>query len=156
MTRVYFFGCWNEPGHFMFAPGRRSVLSAERQGIEFYGGDERIHIDGSIAPRKARDGSLCWAGQGKTRDERQRVRYGSGEYPQGQFLIHHLDTGFTAMSWWDRCQGDKRPGCSSTVLFEGKHDAVKMSVVLAEHFPHVLENLKKHGVELVEVPGGTR
>ena len=27
-----------------------------------------------------------------------------GECPQGQFLLHHLPNGFTAIAWWDRTQ----------------------------------------------------
>jgi hypothetical protein len=88
---------------------------------------------------------------GSTAEERQLIGYDSGELPQGQFLRHDLDTGFTAIQWWDRCQGDDRGACNSTILLEGKHASAEMLAALADHFPHVLENLRKAGVELVEV-----
>ena len=143
----FYFGCWNCPGHFSFAPGGRTVHGDR---IEHYGkGDHRHHLDGSLAPRKhASDGHLCWGGQdGKER----RIDYRSEEYPQGQFLIHHLDNGFTAMQWWDRNQGDNRGACNSTVLLKGEHGGGEMLMALHAHFPHVAENLKKAGVALDEV-----
>lgn len=91
-------------------------------------------------------------GQGKTPEERQTIDSCSVEEEQGRYLHHHLDDGFTALAWWDRCQGDRRGASSSTILLEGKHDAAAMLEALAQHFPHVLANLKRHGVELVEVP----
>jgi hypothetical protein len=77
----------------------------------------------------------------------------SEEYQQGQFLRHEL-LGFTALQWFDRCQGDIRGACNSTILLEGVHTSEEMLAALAEHFPHVLENLKRAGVELVEVEAG--
>lgn len=155
--RVYFFGCWNEAGHDLWAPGGRWVTRAENALFSSGG------LDGTLAPRRMdRDrrrgperlppGALCWAGQGKTSEERVDLLYDSDEYPQGQYLLHHLPNGFTALAWWDRCQGDTRGGCSSTFLLEGKHDAPAMLGALAQHFPHVLANLERHGVELVAVP----
>ncbi len=150
-----YFGCWNQSGHYLFLPGGQS---AHRQSsIELYGGAERIHLDGSLAPRKinkswlANFGKLCWQGQGKTNDERLRTGYDSEEYPQGQFLLHHLNNGYTAIQWWDRCQGDTRGACNSTILLKGVHTSAEMLAALQQYFPHVLANLKKAGVELVEV-----
>jgi len=93
-----------------------------------------------------RTGNLCWGAQ-FPRGEYVRA----DEYPQGQFLRHELDNGFTVLQWWDRCQGDSRGACNSTILLEGKHTTEELLAALAEHFPHVLENLKRAGVELVEV-----
>lgn len=130
------------------------MYGPERNKIEFYG--DRVHLDSTLAPRVHQpwygaDGFICWASKGKTQEERSRITYRSEECPQGQFLLHHLDNGFTAIQWWDRCQGDTRGACNSTILLEGEHDAATMLAALAEHFPHVLENLKKAGVELVEI-----
>lgn len=155
--RVYFFGCWNEPGHHLWGPGGRWLPRHEQSVFE-----GECNLDGTLAPRRmGRDrrrgagylppGSLCWAGQGRTAEERTGIRLDSVEYEQGQYLHHHLDNGFTALAWWDGCQGDKRGGCSSTILLDGRHDAPAMLAALAEHFPHVLANLKRCDVELVEV-----
>jgi len=160
--RVYYFGCWNSPGHYLHAPG--GAWPKDGRWREYYAGldGQPVHIDGTLAPRKmGRDrryapdwlppGSLCWQGQGKNNADRQSLVYCSEELPQGQYLVHHLDNGFTAMAWWDRCQGDTRGACNSVVLLEGRHDAAAMLAALQEHFPHVLANLRRHGVEPVEV-----
>lgn len=77
--------------------------------------------------------------------------YRSEEYPQGRFLIHYLDNGYTAMQWWDRNQGDTRPNCNSTILLKGTHTVEVMLAALHEYFPTVEENLIKASVELVHV-----
>jgi hypothetical protein len=75
----------------------------------------------------------------------------SGECPQGQFLLHHGVHGYTLIQWWDRCQGDTRGACNSSILLEGDHTSEEMLAALREHFPHVLANLERAGVALVEV-----
>ena len=92
----YFFGCWNQAGHFMYLPGGRR----EWNGPAYYG--DHIHLDGTLAPRrgvrgKVRGVEVCWMGQGATPDERQRIDFDSKEYSQGQFLRHVLDNGYTAI-----------------------------------------------------------
>lgn len=151
-ARCFYFGCWNDAGHYLFARGGRDVPYAERKPVETFGDD--VHIDGSLAPRRTRDGKIVWFGQGATRRDRMQIDSRSGECPQGQFLLHHLDNGYTAIQWWDRTQGDTRPGCSGTVLLEGVHAADAMLAALREHFPHVLANLTKSGVALVQVEAG--
>ena len=88
---------------------------------------------------------------GKTHEERRAIEYGSEEFPQGEFLLHKLDSGFTAIQWWDRAQGDKRGGCNSTILLEGNHDSAAMLNALKDNFPHVLDNLTKAGITLREI-----
>lgn len=146
--RCFYFGCWGEPGHYLFPKERFRV----RDAIEWYGPPgKRRHIDGTLAPRLARDGQITWEGR-STREERSTYgRNPSAECPQGHFLVHHLDNGFTAMQWWDRSQGDTRGGCNSTILLEGEHTADEMLAALHEHFPRVAANLKAAEIELVEV-----
>lgn len=145
MKRCFYFGCWGRAGHFLHAPSGRPVYRSD--DLVYYG-SPRQHLDGSLAPRKhEHDGRLCWSGQ--VTDE--AITYRSEEYPQGRFLLHHLDTGFTAIQWWDRTQGDSRGACNSTILLEGEHTAGEMIAALHEHFPTVAANLKAAGIELVEV-----
>lgn len=148
----YFFGCWNRPGHHLFAPGGRSADWKFEDRVVFYSG--RIHLDGTLAPRRDHDGAIVFQSMGKTDDERRRIKSRSGECPQGQFLRHLLDNGYTAIQWWDRCQGDGRGACNSTLLLEGERTTEECLAALREHFPHVVENLKRAGVELVEVMRG--
>lgn len=147
MTCLYF-GCWNQPGHYLFLPNGKWD-----HRLEYYDNQaDRVHLDGTLAPRLLkRSGTLCWAGLGDAVEERRRITRDSEECPQGQFLRHDLSTGFTAIQWWDRCQGDTRGACNSTILLEGKRSSEEMLAALKEHFPHVLANLERAGVKLVEV-----
>lgn len=140
--RCFFFGCWNQSGHYLFAPGGRRERS--NNGAALLG--NYTHIDGALAPRYGRGGALCW--------KASHPDGSSAEYPQGRFLRHVLDNGFTALQWWDQTQGDTRPGSNSTLLLEGDRTTEECLAALREHFPHVVENLKRAGVELVEVKRG--
>jgi len=71
--------------------------------------------------------------------------YGDNELPQGCFVRHSLSNGFTAIQWFDRCQGDTRSGCNSTILLRGDHPSETLLKVLADDFPTVLENIKRGG-----------
>lgn len=155
--RVYFFGCWNEPGHYLFEPGGRRPRGGPFDPL---GPGTGYLLDGGYAPRRAHPGTvtaadsrggICWAAMRPA--DRHRAHRESEECPQGEYLIHQRD-GFTLMSWWDRCQGDQRGACNSALLVEGEHDAAIMLAELAARFPHVLANLQRAGVDLREVPRG--
>lgn len=146
--KVFFFGCWNEPGHYLHEPGGR--VSWKLSDAIASAGDGR-HIDGTLAPRINSAGQVFFAAQAAGDDNFRRFIYAGKESPQGHFLRHRLPNGYTAIQWWDRCQGDKRGACNSTVLLEGDHTTEEMLAALAQHFPHVLENLQRNGVELIEV-----
>lgn len=164
--RCFYFGCWERPGHYLFAPNRE-WFSLDDSVVYYIGGSktrrspesERRHLDGTLAPRRLTPsqladrygGGLCFSGQGLVPGTHLSIEYNSGECPQGQYLCHKLSNGFTAVQWWDRNQGDKRGGCNSTILLEGDHTAEEVLAAGRRHFPHVFENLKKAGVELVEV-----
>lgn len=147
--RCFYFGCWNVSGHYLFVPGGHSLPYAEEQKIVYYG--HHRHLDGTLAPRKLRDyygGALCWGGQDPVAVLGRKdmdINHQSSEYPQGLFLRHELDNGYTAIQWWDRCQGDTRGACNSTILVSGKHTSEEMLAALRENFPHVLENLQRGG-----------
>lgn len=145
--RCLYFGCWNTPGHYLHTSDGSRVYD-----LEYYGKKDRTHLDGTLAPRRLRGGGVGWGAMDSAEPyEPRRRTWRSAECPQGEFLRHELDAGFTAIQWWDRCQGDTRGACNSTLLLEGRHTSEEMLAALAEHFPHVLANLKKLGVELVEV-----
>lgn len=132
----------------MFAPHGRTG----KFDLEFYGRGQRIHIDGSLAPRTLQNSSaLCWIGMGQDDRIRNHIRYHSSEVPQGQFFRHELDTGYTAIQWWDRVQGDSRGACNSTILLEGKRSTEEMLRALESHFPSVLKNLQNHNIPLIEL-----
>ena len=141
-----FFGCWNTAGHYLVGPG------GGRSGLD----NDRAYalsraLDGQLAPMLDREGSVTFeAAPGLDERERSLRILRLREAPQGQFLRHEL-LGFSLIQWWDRCQGDTRGACNSTILLEGKHSTEELLTALALHFPHVLANLSRHGVELVEV-----
>lgn len=148
--RVYFFGCWGRPGHELRGPQGAFVPYTEGDAVVRWrrtADGSYKHLDGQLAPRQARDGSVVWAGQADDR----KIAYRSAEFPQGVFLHHVLPNGFTALQWWDRCQGDTRGACNSTVLALGDHTTEAMLTILREQFPTVVANLERHGVQLVEV-----
>lgn len=161
----FYFGAWGYPGHYFRGPmmNGRPIYPNDRVRVVCNGvvyGPERvchfgdmIHIDANLAPmRNKRTGELCWGGQGATRDDRLRIRDGAEEYPQGQFLRHVLDNGFTAIQWWDRNQGDTRRACNSTILLWGEASTTDLIIASGKYFPTVLQNLQRAGVDLVEVP----
>lgn len=146
--RCLFFGCWNTPGHYLVGPGGHSPVLPTDEAYELC-----RRLDSCYAPRVGSGGSVCWLAAAPDREVDRsgfwRV-YNAAECPQGQFMRHRYGR-WTLIQWWDRCQGDTRGACNSTVLLEGEHTTEEMLAALAQHFPHVLENLKRHGVELVEV-----
>lgn len=142
--RAYFFGCWNQAGHFLFDSQGRRVWNTPL-------GDDSQY-DTTYAPRF--DGNRHVTFKAVTRDEHERYRIDSrtSEAPQGHFLRHYLkDIGFTLISWWDRSQGDKRGACNSNLFLEGDHTSEIMLGALRERFPHVLANLEQAGIKLIEV-----
>lgn len=143
------------PGMHLLRPdGQR--LTSEDYLVEHYRRGE-VHVDSTLAPRRSKSeygrpgGQLLWTGSGLTRPDRRDLEYRSEECPQGQFLRHELDTGFTVISWWDRNQGDHRGGINSNIFLEGVHTSEEVVTAGLLRFHSVFENLKKAGIELVEV-----
>jgi hypothetical protein len=148
VANCLFFGCHDQPGHFLWSPGWRRAWGHPRWGDGWM-------FDGGYAPRRSENGKLFHMTAITEQRDQWRAKNCSSECPQGQFFLHVPPTFqrpcWTIMSWWDRCQGDKRGACNSTVLMEGEHTAQEMIQALREHFPSVLDNLAKAGVELVPV-----
>ena len=83
--KCFYFGCWNAPGHYLHGPGGADVPFREQEEVVWYVVDGRkLHLDGTLAPRKNREGKLCWNAQ---------HQYRSGECPQGKYLVHVLPNG---------------------------------------------------------------
>lgn len=161
-AKCFYFGCLKSDGHFLYAPDGRTFWN---DLLDHVG---EVHIDGTLAPRKVRIGSKLyyslehssqpvWQAMGESREDRDRLSHDSSECPQGQYLLHVLANGFTAIQWWDRCQGDRRGASNSTILLSGVHTAKEMLAAGKEHFPEVFERLEKAGVKLINVtPRGTQ
>jgi hypothetical protein len=141
--RALYFGCWKQAGHYLFD---ESGAHVDGRDIEVVDG---VHLDGSYAPKIAAGGAVVFAAQDPSA-RRDLIRYNAREAPEGQFLRHERG-GFTLIQWWDRHQGDTRGACNGTFLLEGGHDSATMLAELGARFPHVVENLRRAGIELVEL-----
>lgn len=144
---VYFFGCDGRgAGHYMWVPSTQNPTYPQRLGIkstqETFGKDW-VLFDSGYAP-------YIYRQQVVFRFQHEKYQQRGYEAPQGYYALHHLN-GFTIMSWWDRCQGDTRPGSNSSIIAAGTLSADEMKVLLEQHFPLVAANLKTHGVQLQSI-----
>lgn len=147
-SRTYFFGCWNAPGHYLHVPGGAKPCFDEERLVS----STKHKLDGALSPKRdKRTGRIVWRAQAETDAEYRIIEHVADELPQGQFLRHVLDNGFSALAWWDRTQGDHRGACNSVILVEGERSTKELLKALRESFPHVVANLARAGVELVEV-----
>lgn len=149
---IFYYGCWNDqPGHHLWKPEGSWVSRRHTNSVVYYGPDDCNHIDANLAPRRRSDGGLCYVGQGLTAAQMFKIKSDSVELDQGLFLHHHLSNGYSALQWWDYCQGDDRPGSNSTILLAGKHSSEECLNRLKEEFPTVISNLQKRNISLLEI-----
>lgn len=90
MSRLYYFGCWDGPGHYHFLPG------------------------GRIAPREAMIGPKAgdFTPWGWRIDTQLCPRWqATGERVEGNAALHHRD-GWTAVAFWDRSVDGRHNSCS--------------------------------------------
>ena len=109
--KVYYFGCRNDSGHYLWDRQRRSV--------EYW--DRLAHASISPVPWPRLDGELCDGGYGV----------------QGRARLHHKD-GWTALAFADRSI-DKRPGSNSAFFFEATFDFEQAVAAARQHFPEIVE-----------------
>lgn len=88
--KMFYFGPWDEAGHYLFIEGGRSVTDELRGSFPF--NEWKGDIDGALQPQ-------------------------DGSQDEGVALVHHKD-GWTALSFWDRSV-DTRPGSNSNYFAEG-------------------------------------
>lgn len=152
MDRCFYYGCWNQAGHFLWAPGGKKGWTVLGSRLSF----AFDQCDGGYAPRVIQHTNKIACNWSMPERDGRGYLNSSAELPQGHYLRHLLAIGgegggaFTVVSWWDRNQGDGRGNCSSTILLEGDHTADEVLAAGRLHFPHVFENLKRAGIELVE------
>ena len=116
--KVFYFGCWGQPGHYARAAGTAKRYSAEEH--EFCEKNPwGYEIDGGLCPK--------------------------GPEIQGRALVHHKD-GWTAMCFCDRSV-DKRGKCNSGFFAEGTWSFSAMLEIAKKHFPEVISRLEFDVVE---------
>ena len=105
---AFYFGCWNEPGHFLRSANGRTH-----------------HVDATLPD----DFPLMWRilDGGLLPPCRPQV--------EGIATFIHIN-GWTVLSFWDRSV-DKRPGCNSAFLLRGIYTFDVACKAAAEMFPTV-------------------
>lgn len=122
MTKAYYFGCVEQPGHYLWTPGPRFASRfAEPEDTTPWGRTP----DAILAPHP---NPAC----------RMVVEhYGCRcQQVEGIAQLHHKD-GWTALGFWDRSV-DSRSLCNSNFIFEGTHDFTAMIELATKHFPSIM------------------
>jgi hypothetical protein len=113
MDMMYYFGCWDEAGHYLFSPDGHSMsrIMAERYGIPF----RTELLDGLFAPRYVKED-----------DTKTQLIY-----------VH----GWTFLAMWDRSV-DTRPGSNCVFLIGGNYDEDMMWTIARQRYPKIVARLK--------------
>jgi len=110
-TRVFYFGCWGDVGHYLWTPDGRRARSA--------GPFTALDLDGRFCPGVV----------GRT------DRISPNVQPEGVAALHHAN-GWTVLAFWDRSV-DRRRGSHSTYVIEGTHDFGEAVRISSAAFPRV-------------------
>jgi len=110
--RVYFFGCWERSGHFLWEPN--GTHASQRT---------------SDIPWRNLDQALCPG-------YREGAYTPEADQVEGQAALHHQG-GWTALAWWDRSV-DTRFGCNAVLIAEGTWTSEEMLRIGRERFPSIM------------------
>jgi len=120
---VYYFGCWNQAGHYLHEPGGNTVF---REAVgPFTGGmpyGDQLPLDGTFAPGPNRS-----SGVRNIEDETA-------------VALTHI-RGWTVLAMWDRSV-DTRGACNAAFIAEGSNTMAEMWALARQHFPQVVQRLK--------------
>lgn len=119
MADVYFFGCWNRPGHFLYDVSGRMVHSQRLPAELQMGKLDSPAFEATPTPHQP---------LGVTRLQHITPREGAPAV-------------WTALSMWDR-SGDTRPGSHSIFLALGVFTEDEMWAIAARDFPEVVKRIK--------------
>jgi hypothetical protein len=112
MTEVYFFGCANHPGHFLWRSGSNHTLW---------------------------DVPADWPWKGVCGLDRKYPPQ-NGSQPLGQATLTNHQ-GWTVLAMWDRSV-DTRLNSNAAFIARGEHDFAAMMDLAREHFPRVLARIE--------------
>jgi len=113
---MYYYGCWQQAGHFMHEPGGATVRSAGPFGN---------WIDGYFPPA--------------TSSRHHATDVNPYQDESLAALIH--TKGWTVLAMWDRSL-DTRYACNATFLIEGEHTTAEMWALARQHYPQIVARLK--------------
>jgi len=115
---IYYFGCWNHSGHYLYQPGGTSLIA---EGFIPWG----YHIDGGLCPGKRR-GLKAW--------QTPEIQI------EGQASLTKKD-GWTALSFWDRST-DHRMNSNSNFVAMGDFTFDEMIKLAKQYFPEIMGRFK--------------
>ena len=104
--KFWIFGCFGEPGHYLWDMNRRYCSARE---LGFPG------LDGYHEPRY----------RNKPTPREQQV--------EGRAWLHH-GPGYTSLHWWDR-QGDRRHGSHTAIVVRGEATARELLALAQQRAP---------------------
>lgn len=123
-VEAYYYGCWQETGHYWHCGTKKGRSVAQRIGIDVY------KVDTGFCPG-AIPGSQSFS--------RSKV--------EGEAALHHINE-WTILSFWDNSIDD-RPGSHSTFIVFGTYDYTIMCTIAERQFPSVWKRFK-FSLKLVE------
>jgi len=113
---VYYFGCWNQAGHYLHEPSGKTIHAAG----PFTDGS----LDGTFPPHIHKPG-------GGYREILEDETIASLAYWRG----------WTVLAMWDRSV-DKRGGCNAAFVAEGEHTHAEMWALARQNYPQIVARLK--------------
>ncbi len=115
-TLLYYFGCWDRPGHYLHEPSGRTVGTAGPFTSTNLDGTfpNHIHIQGSSYNRRVEDEIIA-------------------------SLAHWK--GWTVLAMWDRSV-DTRGACNAAFVAKGEFSTAEMWVLAHQQYPQIVARLK--------------
>lgn len=124
--RMFYFGPWNNAGHYFFEEHGRKIWEEDIERFPFGHYPGRIPVDGCLQPGcPAADDRL------KRRTRPEIV---------GEANLYHL-SGWTALCFWDRSV-DTRGACNSNYFAEGTFTFEEMVEMSKTRFAHRWNKMK--------------
>lgn len=128
-AKVYYFGNWGQPGHYLF--------NSQRQGVRGDGEIPSIFNARNLDARWCRNPGAAW----------------KGDEPEGLAYLHHVEiqagdhmdapfigSKWTVLAFADR-SGDERNGSNSAFISDGVHTFQQMILLARSHFPDIWKRM---------------
>jgi len=127
MPRMFYFGPWDQAGHYFFDEHGNSVNEALVPQFPFgHYGVRKVRVDGRLQPGCP--------------DPSDRLQRRTRPESEGEALLHHIQ-GWTALCFWDRSV-DGRGGCNSNYFAEGTFTFEQMVEMAKARFAHRWNKMK--------------
>lgn len=121
--RVYYFGRWNQPGHYLYNEDGRTCIISPIKDLNWMELDNNDKVRLPGGPTHLH-GQLRWP----------------PDEPLGKTVLIHRE-GWTILGMWDR-SGDNRYHSRSLFLAEGQLTETEMWTLAEKHFPELVKRIK--------------